>query len=282
MIFDPVSAKDTSINAQQNNQEMAFNQLRGELLQFLKEKPHFSVNAMARKCESSETTLRRIRKGNIKTMPKVSTVIDILKFISKENDSKRLLERFPGPLADYLKEKIVALDPIESVDIESVDITNILRNSPSRYLIYKLAANNTGVTEDKIVELFGRFGLNEAEHLVTRKVLKKDGFTYRKIGNSFSLNNDVFIENFQATAQFIKPHKIEDAPADSKPFFINISRGVNIKTYRRILKIQRNALRQIRMLLASETSIGKIPLFFLSALDTIDSKAAYEYPENEL
>lgn len=252
----------------------AFLQLQKILLDYLDSRPNLSLNGLAKRCAVSEPTLRRIRKGQLKTLPEVTTIIDLLCYVSQENNARKIPELFPGPLAEYLKSKAPVLDLMVKVEV-SEELTQTLKD-PVKYLIYKRAVNDSGVTLDQVLNLFGSYGEKQLAALIQEGLVTQEGDLYKGENKVFTLSNDVFVEHFKATADFIKPHKLANSSKNLSPGFANYSSGLNKKAYTEVLNIQRKAMNKIRKILFDPNAQGKIPTFVLAAVDTLDSESADE------
>ena len=89
------------------------------------------------------------------------------------------------------------------------------------------------------------------------------------------MNQDFFVDHFKATASFIKPQKMsENLPMN--PLFVNASASITAETYKEITKVQRQALKKISHAIRQDSGEGPIPVFFLCALDTLDTDSAFE------
>ena len=55
--------------------------LRLIITQYLEKRPQLSVNGISKRCNVSEPTLRRIMSGKVKTIPQITTLLDILTYI---------------------------------------------------------------------------------------------------------------------------------------------------------------------------------------------------------
>ena len=252
-----------------------FTHLREILDQFMEFHPQLSLNGLAKRSTVSEPTLRRIRNGQLKTIPEVTTIIDLLCYISKEADARKIPLLFPGPLSEFLKSKMPQIDAHIEIQV-SDHLTEKLKN-PVKYIIYKLASNDEGVCKEKVLDLFGNYGASQLKALVQENLVVEDGEAYFARVANFCLMNEVFVEHFKATADFIKPENVTNSPKNLSPLFTNYSSGLNKKGYSEILKIQRQALRKIREVMVDQKFKGSIPSFYLSAVDTLDSKSADDF-----
>jgi DNA-binding Lrp family transcriptional regulator len=268
-----VMQENEELNTYQNEEIISHLQMVVE--KYLKENPTESINSLSKKCAISEPTLRRVYKGQVKTLPTVTTIVDILSYLASENQVDKLLQIYPGPLAQFIRDKMGQVEEVENVEF-SEHLTQAL-NDPVKYLIYKLAANNQGVTDDKVIELFGRYGESQLQELLSQNLIYQiDGAYFARIEN-FALSHDVFVKHFKAVADFIKPHKHAQASKAYSPIFYNYSASLTKEAYSAILRIQRMALKKILKVIADDSSQGHIPTFVIGAVDTIDDKCADEY-----
>lgn len=237
----------------------------------LSEHRNLSLNALSKRCRVSEPTLRRIVSGKIKTNPTLNTIVDILSSLSKETNITKLIELYPGPLADSLKENFGAVIGPEKYNYEYSEMLNRELDDPKRYLIFKLASNSSGVTRSKVRELFGELGDRKCDDLINLDLLHENWENNQRILKAkvegFYLHNDLFKQNFKALADFI-----DTSPqlGEQKNLFYNLSESVNEQALRDILNIQRQALKRIVKILNDEKSRGELPVFVLNAIDQID------------
>ena len=267
----------TEKNEDLGNFRDVFFQLQNILIEYLKKHPNLTTAGISKRCAISEPTLRRIRSGQVKTLPSVTTIVELLVYISKEDSAAKLLARYPGPLAEYLKDKLVQFESWKEIKY-SKDLSPALKD-PIKYLIYKLAAMPDGVSLQRTVELFGNYGENLLKTMSEEELLTiKDG-RFHALEKSYSLSHDHFVEHFKTTANFIKPHKHAMSAKQYSPIFSNYSNGLSKKAYSEVLKIQRAANKKILAILNDKTCEGSIPTFVLNAVDTIDMYCADEYPD---
>lgn len=248
-------------------------ELQQVLKKYLAEKSTRSMNGLSRKCVVSEPTLRRILRGQIKTMPTATTVLDILTTISKEKNVQVIRKLYPGAISDYLGSN---LPQSEDVDTEySLELNNELKDS-NNYLIYKLSSNSNGLKKEKILELLGTHGVAKADSLVQKGYLSFSSNTYFSQVKNFTLNHDTFIQNFKCVADFLKTQNPIDK-TNLHSLLVNYSESVSIEAYKEIIAIQKKALRKIRDVMSNEQSHGDVPLCLLLAVDTLDTKSVHEF-----
>ena len=196
----------------------------------------------------------------------------------KQKKADAILQAFPGPIAEYLRDKVAQIDQLKEFQY-STQLTQSLKD-PVKYLIFKLAAMPVGVTFEKVLDLFGSYGETQLQTLINEGLieLSSRGVYLSKIEHFF-LSNEVFVDHFKTTADFIKPHKHATAAKSFSPIFSNFSSSINKKAYAEILKVQRAANKKITAILSDKNSVGEIPAFFLNAVDTLDKNCADEYPD---
>jgi hypothetical protein len=245
--------------------------------QYLKTHPHLSVNAISKKSNVSEPTLRRIVSGRIKTLPQITTVLDILTFLSNTNSLREIVKMYPGPIGEYLLE---AMPHLEQIDQDYSNQLNEELKNPIKYLIYKLAINSMGVTAEKITELYGNHGIQLLNEMINSGFIYKDqDEVFRTQVKSFSSNHGDFVRNFKLVADFIKTNKHRNRKP-LNPFFVNASESITPEAYEQISRLQRSTQKKIRQILSDPQSLGNIPTFFICALDSLDIKSPLELSED--
>ncbi len=283
MINSMMTQANSNIESTQQNSEAALIdsaslQLQNILVRYLQSRPHLSLNGLSKRCAVSEPTLRRIRKGQLKTLPSVSNIMEILRYISQKSEASEIIKFFGGPLEEYLDEKLPQIDTYKKIEV-SQHLTQVLKD-PVKYLIYKLSVNTEGVGLEKVVEMFGSYGEKQLLSLVQEDLVEKRGPHYFGKIEYFALSHEVFIDHFKCTADFIKPHKLANSKKSLSPHFANSSTGLNKKGYAEVLKIQRAALKKVRKVMADSKFLGSIPTFYIGAIDTIDLRSADEFPDD--
>jgi hypothetical protein len=251
-----------------------FDHLQVVLLDYLEAHPHLSLNGLSKRCGVSEPTLRRIRHGQVKTIPNVSTIFTFLTYVFQETEVERLVNLVGEPLAGFLNDKAAHLKNFHKIEY-SEDLTEILRD-PVKYVIYKIAAGGHGLSADKVLDLFGSHGERQLQSLVTCGWMYKENDLYFVKTPNFSLSADVFVEHFKVMSDFIKPEKHANAQSDLAPLFVSQSSSVNKEAYKEIRKIYKKAVQRVSEIVNNPQSFGPIPTFVLSAVDTMDTYCADE------
>lgn len=252
--------------------------LRAIIADYLKKRPHLSVNGISKKCSVSEPTLRRIMSKKVKTTPQITTILDILTFVSHTSSVREIVKMYPGPVGDYLAE---AMPYLEEFDQDYSNAINDEIKDPVKYLIYKLSLNHAGLSESKLIELYGNHGLQLLQDMVEKGFIQQtEEGVYRAKAKTFGGSHDDFVRNFKAVADFIKPNKLRNRKP-LNPYFVNASDSLTPEAYDQIRKLLGKTDKKIRKILADENSKGTIPVFFIGAMDTLDPKSAAEWVEEE-
>lgn len=251
-------------------------QLREVIKGYLDEHRRVSLNGLSKRCQTSEPTLRRIMSGKVKTVPTLTTIIDILSTLSKESQLTKLIELYPGPIAESLKENFgLVLGP--ECSYESSEVLNKELADEQKYLIFKLAANSSGVKRATISELFGSIGEQKCDELISKDLLTETVVNHERLlktkVDGFSLSHRLFTKNFKAVANFI-----DTSPKIGRQdnLFYNLSESLSDQGLKEVLNIQRQALQKIIKILNDPKYTGDHPVFVLSAIDTIQKNKADE------
>jgi hypothetical protein len=272
--FEITEVDKHSIDLDTNQQ--VIDHLADILNEYLRNHPRITLNGLSKKCQVSEPTIRRIAKKQIKTLPNLSTVLDLLTTISKKREVAEIIKLYPGPVSDFISE---SLPQAVNQGSEFSQKINSHLKEPIKYLIFKLSLNTTGVTDDKVKQLFGDLGLNDLKYLIKHELIELRGRAFFAKIENFTTAHEDFVDQFKASANFIKPHTFQSR-MPINPLFLNASESVSIETYKEIIKIQRMALKKISNIISSDESKGPIPLLFLCAIDTLDKDSALKISTN--
>lgn len=257
----------TKIEPSKNKTEDLLEELQKVLNQYFFDNPKVSLNALSKQCTVSEPTLRRILKGQIKTLPTSTTILDILTTLSGESNTLKISNLYPGPIANYLK---WALPQIQDCATEYNAELNAELEDPTKYLIFKLSANSSGLPKKRLQELFGVLGQLSADHLVKKEYLSFDGITYRTTIKHFTASKRSFVKNFKLIADFIKTESFDLKPKNHS-LHANYSESLSENAYKDIIRIQEKSLKKIRHIMADDKSKGSIPVFLINAIDTFEA-----------
>jgi hypothetical protein len=246
---------------------LILNELQTNIRTYLDKNTRVSLNGLSKRCAVSEPTLRRIMNGKIKTLPMLSTIVDILCTLNKADSVNDLISIYDGtPIGDFLTNNYNVLSEANFNYEFSTELNDALRDNVS-YLIYKLSANRSGVTSQKVEQIFGHHGMEKLKNLHNLKLITINDNIAKSVAEGFSLSHDQFTPHFKAVADFIKT---EQSQVQKKNLFYNFSESINEQAQKEILSIQKTALKKITKILNDENNAGEIPLFVLSAIDSLD------------
>ncbi len=260
-----------NLKSEHENLEL-LNELQTVLQDYLNQKSNMSLNGLSKKCTISEPTLRRILKGQVKTLPNITTILDILITISGDTNTENISKKYPGPISKFLKSMI---PQIEDCNTEYNSELNVELKTPIRYLIFKLASNATGVSQKKVTDLFGIHGISALQDLLDKGFVIKSNEVFFSKSKNFTGSHNEFVTNFKSISDFIKTRN-SVTKTNLNPLLANYSESISFNAYKEIVKIQKKSLQKIRAIMSEEKSKGPVPLFVLSALDTLDFRTAYE------
>lgn len=249
-----------------------FVELQAVLHKYLSSRNHLSINSLSKKCQVSEATLRRIYKGQVKTLPNITTILDILSTITGKTAASEIANVFPGPIADFLRRAVPQID-----DCQTHYDANLNKEfeNPVSYLLYKLSANRQGLSEQIAQNLFGAQGLQSLQNMVEKNyIIKKGEFYFSNVKNFTTTKRD-FVKNIKVIADFIKLRFSVTQPL-LNPLLANYSESVSEEAYKEIAQLQIKTLEKIRSITSNEKNSGPIPLFLFMAMDTLDSRTAFE------
>jgi hypothetical protein len=235
---------------------------------YLKEVSTRSLNGLSRRCTVSEPTLRRILRGQIKTLPTSTTILDILTNLSGEKNTSKLALLYPGPIAEYLKNLLP-----QSQDCQTeydTELNHELQDGV-KYIIYKLCSNSCGLEKSKLHELYGAHGEKTIAQLVQKGYVREEGDVYFSSVTNFTISNDHFVENFKLLADYIKV-QVPCTSSSQPSLLANYSESVSMAAFKQITALQKSTLRKIRNIMSKDESKGTVPVFLLLAIDTLDSQ----------
>lgn len=239
------------------------NELSHLICNYLDSHPNLSVNAIANYSGVAETTLRRIKNGELKGVPNNDNVLKLLFYVYKTKDLNDIIEKAPKATSDHLKNEyhqIVSSDtPVAILD------KSIIENEID-YLLLVLASSTKGVLKEEVSRQFGELGHNYAKRLIGKEILKDLGDRYQSLLDCFRLPDESFIQNFKAMANYIKVDREERVHPN---LYYNLSESLNEDAYQKVRSIQIQASREIIDIMNNSKNHGDIAMFSLIAVDTM-------------
>ena len=163
-------------------------QLKEMIERYFERYPNLSINSLAQKSGVGATTLRRILSSSLKGDPSPHTLLSIVSVLYKEKKLSKLLPMVEGSLGDSLRSAFSQFVEEEKPHVMDENLNDVLAEKMN-YLIYKLAANRSGVSVEYIAEQFGKLGKERAQELQKKDwLILENGFYHAKEKNfSFAL-----------------------------------------------------------------------------------------------
>ncbi len=252
------------LNSQFENSLIAI--LKNMIETFLSQHSQISMNGFAQKSNVSLTTLRRITSMSIKGDIAPHTVLNIVSYIKKEKNIKKLLISSHPVISEYLSEYFSPYIFDQEDQTYSVDLNELLSDKMN-YIIYKLAANRSGVTLIEIAEIFGQLGMQKVNEWLAKKIVSIDhNNRIHAKDKNFSLDLDIAVGHLPELLKFYKANEIPQG----KNLFYSLSESLNADAIQKIKQIQKEAVLKIHQVMNDDQSYGTIPYFTLNICDTLE------------
>lgn len=232
---------------------------------YLDAHPSLSLNALAKRANVSEPTLRRLMNDTSKQAPSPNIVLNLVSYIFKEKKLSVLLSKTDGAIGEFLRKSYDQFI-FDQETYEYHHDLNALFRDKDYYLIYKLAANTSGIKPAEIEKMLGEIGKMKINELMKKKVLIKDEEgTLHAANKNFSVDIQVAKDFLPEMLRFFKPEKAEEG----KNLFYTLSESLNDEAIQQIKNIQREAVKNIHKIMSDEQNQGEIPYFAVTLLDTM-------------
>jgi len=243
-------------------------QLKGVLENYFSSYPNVSINALAMRGSVGATTLRRILNDSIKGEPSPHTVLNIVSAITKEKRLSKLVAMFDGPIGELLRSSFSAYIEVDAPHEYDADLNEVLRDRLN-YFIYKLAANQSGVQENKVRELFGDPGVLKLKSLRKSGLLRLEDGHYHAKEKNFSLDLDIAKDHLPELVKFYRPDKLDDG----LNLFYTLSESLSHQAVARIKEIQKEAAKRVYEIMNEQSNLGDVPYFTLQLCESFDYQA---------
>lgn len=235
-----------------------------------------SKTSLARASDVSEATIRRIVNDGILPLPhNICKIVSFIKGISTNHD---LIEKSGDALAPVLSFHLpyLAFEASKEYSRLSIDAEQAL-NSPTKRLIFtKSGACNDGVLADQIISEFGKYGIKEANELVSLKLLKF-------LDNRYFVSDE--FRDFSMSPELSKLTILEMVKLYFKEHFetnysFNVTDGVSLSGYNSVMDVMQEAHERISKIVKENP--GKYPLFVTGVMDTLTVDNAFLPPEEKV
>lgn len=231
---------------------------------YLSTHSNLSVNAIANYSGVAETTLRRIKNGELKGTPSNDNTLKVLFYIYKTRDLNEIIAQTTPAIAQHLSCEYHQVVTCEE-EVRMLDSSIIENEVDYRLLI--LSSSAKGVSKEEVTRQFGELGHNYAKRLIAKEILEDRGEGYKSLLSSFRLPDESFIQNFKAMANYIKVNREERIRPN---LYYNLSESLNEDSYQKVRSIQIQATRDIITIMNDRRNHGDIPMFNLIAIDSIE------------
>ena len=240
-------------------------QLRDLIKTYFNQHPRVSINGLAKRVGVGATTIRRILQSSIKEGPAPHTILNIVSAIYKEKNLGKLLNLLDGPVGECLRENFNAFVSVQTEYTYSHDL-NVVLNDKVNYLIYKLAANQSGTTKEAIKDMFGDLGLGRVKELseIGLLLINDKGIIHAKEKN-FSLDVGIAKKHLPELVRFFKPEEV----VKGLNIFYTLSESLSEKGIQEVKRIQREAVQKIHQVLSESKFQGDIPYFTINLSETL-------------
>jgi hypothetical protein len=206
--------------------------------------PHMSINALSKRTKVGATTLRRILSLSLKGAPNPKTVLNLMSVLTKEKNIKLIIENSPKHTKSYLTESFKHY--LEETSSEGP--LDLFKNK-LKFIIFKLASNQSGVHLKTITKLYGEPGIR------VLKGLTKNGHLMEK--------NELFHARDKKKGNdlhFKAKHLPSLLPLIKKdPYFepfSALSESLNDEGIKKVNKIQKEALEKISDIMSCPSHSG--------------------------
>jgi hypothetical protein len=148
------------------------------------------------------------------------------------------------------------------------DLADVLHNRES-YVIYKLAANTSGVEKQELVAMLGVPVLEMIDRLIELGFIYEEGGKIHAKAKDFVLPEEISKKHIPELLRFTG--RQSRFVSEKSNIFKNWSESVTPEAYQKLLTIQREATDKICQVLLDKSNMGEVPFFFTCILDTLES-----------
>lgn len=227
--------------------------------------PTLSLNALAKRANVSEPTLRRITSSQSKLPPAPNIVLNLVSYIKKEKRLAVLLKKTEGVIGEFLRENFSQFI-FENETYQYDGDLNELFADKDMYLIYKLASNVVGVSKTEIRQILGEIGVIKLNKMVEQKVIiSNNDDCFHSSNKNFSVDIEIAKNFLPHLVQFFKPESV----ALGLNLMYSLSESLNEDAIKKIKEIQKEAVKSIHEIMSNQNFHGDIPYFSLTMSDTL-------------
>ena len=240
------------------------NQIRVQIDSYLKRNKHASLNSLAKKSGVGATTIRRIQSNSIKTTPSPHTVLNIMSALTNETNLNKLISMLDGEVGEYLNNAFSVYTQTVQEHSYKSELNQTLTDGLT-YLIYKMAANRTGVSKLVIVEEFGKQGLKRLEKLLAQGFIIREEDQFHATEKDFSVDYKIASDHLPDLVRLYRPEELHL----DKNLFYTLSETISDEGIKKVKEIQRECVENIYKVFKNPYYEGENHYFTLNLCDTL-------------
>lgn len=250
-------------NVELANASSACEFLRNCIRQLKKNAGNVTAANIARKLKIPTSTLNRIENMEVET-PDFNNAMKIVRAVCKDEAVNKFVEKFYSKMAQTFARVYSGNSEVPFVE---PDIEAYFEDS-NTYEYLMLATSNVKMTEESILENYGKRGLAKVNELIEREILKKQGDTILLSRGPVNAGQETVHKLLQNLITF----NYDVGAFGRKDNWLTIQYEAANKSYvmPRVVDIMRSANQQVRELLESPSSKGNDVVWVGMSADTID------------
>lgn len=237
--------------------------LRSKIKSFKRSNPNLSGLQIAKIFGMASSTLNRIENRSIRT-PSIDQVVKVLRGVGAHDELIGFMDEHYPAISDTFR-KHISVSKTQLLDNETVKII-----FEQRYFrIFMLAASGRGISSRDVLTTLGTNGVNRANELVAKKILKLDGENYTLDDKSGLMFDAYSVKELmlKTVSNFYTPKNdsvIEKAVLSLDTFSVRDG-----EVAKQVVQILRSARSQILNLVDSEENKGNNKYFIALSCDAI-------------
>lgn len=254
---------ETKVESFQDNE--LIQALQALIRSYMNKNQSLTINALGMRSGIPVTTLRRLVNGEQKSEIAPHSVLNLTSYIYREKNLALLLTKIDAAIAIYLQRHFGSfIFSSEVKAVYEVSLNEELKDF-SKYIIYKLASNHSGVDWFSVTSLFGALGRKKAQELMEKNHLYEKEERLHAKDKNFSLDLEVAASLLPELVAFYKPDTIQQG----KNSFFNLSESLTVEAISEIRAIQRECVNKIYTVMSDEKNLGDIPYFTINLSEAL-------------
>ena len=246
-------------------------ELRKHIDAFLDKRKELSIRSVAVRCGGPNSTLWNIYHG--KSLPNFGQAISVLNVVSNSEETQRILSEF---FADEAK-SAVKVYQLQSRNLAlSKELYRNHVKDPLTATIFALATTNTGITREKIKELYGQQGIQALDELIAEEIVSHDSEGKNIFNGTYSISNPEDLIDFVQTHIRNFDKSLLGTPG---ALLAEQTESVTFEAMKKIRKVLLTAYAEVEEIINDENQRGEFPVFVGYALHLLDKSALNSIPK---